>query len=298
MDQGQAAILKGVSDMDMFEPFAACISPIRPASHAASPDDVLPVASRHRSAGFSLTELLVALSIILILTAMATGAIVAAKGSQKKLSTRDVVAKLDSIIASHYASYRRLDVDAGTGASRGEVVRGIVSGDLPDSWTVVATLASRPASALTARQRVYTSIWQAIPDKAAVTATHGSAECLFMIVMQGGIADCLDCRSMLVDIGDQDNDGMPEFLDAWGRPIGFVLWPSGLRLPVTSDENFFSSRLPFESSVATVAEARARVSRPLIFSSGPDGIAGLNPDAGPLAGAADNITNFDEEAKR
>ena len=32
-------------------------------------------------------------------------------------------------------------------------------------------------------------------------------------------------------------------------------------------------------------EARARVVRPLIFSAGPDGIAGLDPDASPLAGA-------------
>lgn len=282
--------------MDMFEPSGACIHRARLARPSSrSPRRPAPT---QWSAGFSLTELLVALSIILILAAMATGAIAAAKGSQKKLSTRDVVSKLDSIIASHYASYRRLEVTPNSGESRGQAVRRIVGGDLPDSWTTVADLAAKEASSLTARQRVYTSIWQSISDKNAVRAAHGSAECLFMIVMQGGIADCLDCRSMLVDIGDQDNDGMPEFLDAWGRPIGFTLWPAGLRLPPTNDAKFFSDRAPFEATVSTVAEARARVSRPLIFSPGPDGIAGLNPDASPLTGAADNITNFDEEAKR
>jgi hypothetical protein len=29
------------------------------------------------------------------------------------------------------------------------------------------------------------------------------------------------------DIGDVDEDGAPEFLDGWGRPIHFVRWPAG-----------------------------------------------------------------------
>jgi hypothetical protein len=29
------------------------------------------------------------------------------------------------------------------------------------------------------------------------------------------------------EIGDLDGDGMPEILDAWGRPIAFLRWPAG-----------------------------------------------------------------------
>jgi prepilin-type N-terminal cleavage/methylation domain-containing protein len=284
--------------MDVFGALAACIDQLRAACSAGPAVCGVPGASRGEQKGFSLTELLVTLSITLALAALATAAIAAAKGSQKRLATREVIARLDSIIAPHYASYRRLDVAASSAAARGQAVRAVVEGDLPDRWATVAELASREDSTLTARQRVYAATWQAIPDKAVVMAFHGSAECLFMIVTQGSVTDCLDCRSLLGDIGDVDDDGMPEFLDAWGRPIGFVLWPTALRLPPASDARFFSDRPPFESSVATVAEARARVSTPLLFSAGPDGIAGLDPAAGPLDGAADNITNFDEEARR
>ena len=28
-------------------------------------------------------------------------------------------------------------------------------------------------------------------------------------------------------IGDTDDDGAPEFLDGWGRPIEFIRWPTG-----------------------------------------------------------------------
>ena len=28
-------------------------------------------------------------------------------------------------------------------------------------------------------------------------------------------------------IGDTDGDGAPEFLDGWGKPIGFIRWPAG-----------------------------------------------------------------------
>lgn len=288
--------------MDMFEPCTAAFQHL--GSLGASGSLSSRVSGRHVAcaasrSGFTLPEFLVAAAIAVTLMSMSSAAILAAKVSQRKLATRDAIAKLDAIVAPHYVSYRRLNVEPKQGETRGELIRNVVRGDLPDGWGVVKDLANGE-SQLTARQQVYVAIWQGMAEseRAAVEATNGSAECLFMIVMQGGIADCLDCRSMLIDIGDQDGDGMPEFLDAWGRPIGFVLQPSGLRLPAASDTNFFTDRLPFESSVATVTEARARVVRPLIFSAGPDGIAGLNPDASPLAGAADTITNFDEEAKR
>ena len=253
--------------------------------------------------GFSLTELLVATVIIMALAALATAAMSAAGGNQKKLRTQALIAKLDAIVAAQYESYAGRNVDAASGAARGTVLRGIARGDLPDRWSVVAELATRPTAELTPPQQAYAAVWESLPDqyRQTVGLEHESAECLFVAVMHGGISDCLDCESLHIDVGDTDGDTMPEFLDAWDTPIGFVLEPKKLRLPPDSRTDFFSSSLPFDPVVATTIEAKGGMMRPLVFSAGPDGAAGLLPDAGPAPDSnehADNLTNFDDEAKR
>lgn len=56
-----------------------------------------------------------------------------------------------------------------------------------------------------------------------------SAEMLYLIV-QGTLASDDDSRDVFKpdNIGDTDNDGMPEFVDGWGRPIKFIRWPVGM----------------------------------------------------------------------
>ncbi len=49
------------------------------------------------------------------------------------------------------------------------------------------------------------------------------AECLFMIVTSDG-ADTAEFAPN--EIADTDNDGIPEFVDKWGTPIQFFLWPT------------------------------------------------------------------------
>lgn len=254
--------------------------------------------------GFSLVELLVSVAIMLTLFAVSAGAFSAASGQQKRLRTRAVIAKIDSIVSAQYASYAGRNVEATTSAGRGEILRGLARGDLPDDWNDdVEPLASAPESSLTAHQRAYAAVWNALGQgqKDTIPDEHSSAECLFLAVMYGGLADCLDCDSLRIDVGDHDEDHMPEFLDAWGNPIGFVLEPANLRLPPDSREKFFSASLPFDPVVATTTEAKGGLMRPLIVSAGPDGDYGLEPDAAPSPGsnaAKDNLTNFDEEARR
>jgi prepilin-type N-terminal cleavage/methylation domain-containing protein len=252
--------------------------------------------------GFSLTELLVVAAIILMLTSLAGAAISSASSSQKKFRTKTLISKLDSLVAAQFADYGNRDVGGSAGSDRGTLLRAMAQGDLPDSWVIVRGLATVDTADLTPHQRAYVAVWKSIDGQQdRVIATNASAECLFMIVMQGGVADCLDCRGLQADIGDQDGDGMPEFLDAWGTPIGFVLWPSGLRLPADSGTSFFSSVLPFEPIVPSMNDAKGGLMRPLVFSAGPDREYGIDAQARPLAGAsthADNLTNFDEEAKR
>jgi hypothetical protein len=119
-----------------------------------------------------------------------------------------------------------------------------------------------------------------------------------MMVTRGGLADCLACSELEgIGTGDTDGDGAKEFLDPWGNPIRYVLWPQAFELPPGTSF--------FPGGVRT---------RPLIFSHGPDGLGTTKVNAGgnlpSVAGGLggvdgsgtdrrlDNVTNFDAEAKR
>lgn len=278
-----------------------------------------------RRPAFSLVELLVVVSIILVLMGLLGAAVSAARASQKRQGADSLIDKLDVIIQQQFATYVSRSVPAAmlTGPSksvaRAAYLRRLASAEMPDSWADVKLIASGSAGVpLTGPQNAYTAMLQSLNP----TDQYADAECLFMIVMQGGIADCLDCGSLKSsDKGDTDKDGAYEFLDTWGNPIRYVLWPAGLELPPGSGR-FFSTTAPFSSGVP--AAAKGGTMRPLIFSGGPDqrnailvngdGNLRLGPacgdpanatvatfgglDTGGADGRADNITNFDAEAKK
>jgi hypothetical protein len=265
----------------------------------------------------------VVVSIILVLMALVGGGVAAARGSQKRQATQALITKLDAIIQQQFASYasRSVPASALTGpdksAARATYLRKLASAEMPDSWVDVKDIVSGTSGVLaTGPQNAYKAVQQSLNP----TDQYSDAECLFMIVMQGGIADCLDCGELKSsDKGDTDGDGAFEFLDTWGNPIHYVLWPAALKLPA-GDEAFFSNRPPFLAATGTqtFTNPKAGTMRPLIYSNGPDGLDEIdvngsgNLRAGPKcgdpdgsdvggaagAGAADNITNFDAEAKK
>ena len=274
--------------------------------------------------GFSLVELLVVITIILVMMAIAGAGISAARSSQRAQATRALIAKLDAIVSQQYASYASLEVPGGTPQNRGSDLRQRITRDMPDRWTDVKVMAASPNQSGSRHQRAYTGVWASLnpPPSRNAFDTHpnrdayAGAECLFMIIMRGGIASCIDCADLATErIADKDGDGAFEFQDGWGNPIGFILWPAAIELPSDSGTKFFSQAAPFSPT------GTGRGMRPLVYSPGPDGEYGLernneagnlaagvncgNPDfaptstsAAPLAGASDNITNFDAEAKR
>jgi hypothetical protein len=64
-------------------------------------------------------------------------------------------------------------------------------------------------------------------DKLDAVEENQGAECLYQIIMlHTGDGEA---RTMFSpqDIGDVDEDGLPEFLDGWGNPIEFIRWPAG-----------------------------------------------------------------------
>jgi len=63
------------------------------------------------------------------------------------------------------------------------------------------------------------------------TEENQSAECLYLVLATSVINGDAALRTMQArDIGDTDGDGMPEILDPWGVPVGFMRWPVGFYL--------------------------------------------------------------------
>jgi len=274
---------------------AYAASPVTMRSGAGTPADV------PGRAAFTLVELLVVVSIILLLMGLIGSAVSAARGSQRVQATQALIAKIDRVVQQHYSSYAsRVVSGATTAAARGNTLRLLATHELPDSWATVRNIISGTSTTgvpLTAPQAAYAGVLTT-STAATVSDQYADAECLFMIVMMGGVADCLDCDALATSQkGDTDNDGAFEFLDAWKQPIRYVLWPSALQLPPSSGTSFFSSTQPFTGG--TSAPAKGGTMRPLIFSGGPQQpflppvISNNGSDV--RAGA---ITNFDAEARK
>ena len=252
-----------------------------------------PAIERHPSdrPAFTLTELLISVAIILILVAMVAGAVSAARTSAKVNATRSMIDKLNTILMTQLATYESRSVDVSAcppGTSKTAyrawfIRRNMITGDMPDRWTDVQYMAQNPSQFTSAPQRAYIAIWNSLTSAQqandGVPKNNGSAECLFMIVMRGGIADCLDCGALRTsDIGDEDGDGMPEFWDAWGNPISYLLWAPAVELPPGSGTPFFSGARALDANpFASSGTIRATLGmRPLIYSPGPDGKSGLD----------------------
>jgi prepilin-type N-terminal cleavage/methylation domain-containing protein len=66
------------------------------------------------------------------------------------------------------------------------------------------------------------------PIRVQWTAAHQGAECLYLIIscMRDGDKSGLDFFDAS-EIGNTDDDAIPEILDAWGKPIEFLRWAPG-----------------------------------------------------------------------
>jgi prepilin-type N-terminal cleavage/methylation domain-containing protein len=240
---------------------------------------------------FTLTELLIVVAIILGLMTLLGSAVSAARTGAKVSSTRATIEKLNTILATQLATYDSRPVDVSgcpSGTSRNAyrawfIRRNMITGDMPDRWSDVQYMANNPAQFTSPAQKTYISIWNSLTPpqqniQTGVNQNNGSAECLFMIVMRAGIADCLDCGALRTsDIGDEDLDGMPEFWDAWGSPISYLLWAPAVELPAGSGLSFFSGlRVLDAQPFALSGSIRPSLGmKPLIYSPGPDGRSGI-----------------------
>lgn len=235
------------------------------------------------SGGFTLIDLLVAITIIGTLAAIVLGAVGLTRHQARVEKTRDLVTKLHNIVMAKYDSYRTrrvpMDLRAYVWAhsplnpscppgekyyhveydlanpdptklkwpkeiarARVNAIRDLMRLEMPDRWSDViwATEPSKPElvplilpSPPSLTQR-YNRIYNSSPADDDTKDKWGAAECLYMIVM--AIPDAAE-QFHESEIGDIDGDGLPEFHDAWGRPIRFLRWPAGF-YEDTTDSGF------------------------------------------------------------
>lgn len=127
------------------------------------------------------------------------------------------------------------------------------------------------------------------------------AECLYLIMATSfvGGSPAIDAIPA-TNIADTDEDGLPEILDGWGQPLGFIRWPVGyfdlelsINTSVPDDFDLFRSDYAFlfdeDTAIAALpTDVNANVysppgktrpytwsMRPLVFSYGPDGNPGI-----------------------
>lgn len=123
------------------------------------------------------------------------------------------------------------------------------------------------------------------------TSENQQAECLYMILAttQDENDSGLDFFAQS-EIGDIDGDGMPEILDAWGRPIMWIRWPAGFisdrQRPsdpaFTQPDALGSGPDPFDplrldprytdQDAPNQRQNDPFLMYPLIYSAGPDGV--------------------------
>ncbi len=211
---------------------------------------------------FTLTEMLLVIAIIGIMTGLALSMLAGAVELSREHRTRSIIAKIDQLISEKYEAYRTRSLplripllgpvdsnnkptytDPRTAAQiRLYAMRDLMRMELPDRksdltnnpiviiqkgspWNATVQL-DQPASFKSYRrsaQRCCGTNWAT-----AWTTTYEGSECLYLILagMQDGEKNALDYFTS-DEIGDVDNDGMKEILDAWGNPIEFLRWPAG-----------------------------------------------------------------------
>jgi prepilin-type N-terminal cleavage/methylation domain-containing protein len=253
-----------------------------------------------RRAAFTLVELLVTMVIIAILAALSLAGLAGVRQRAKADKTRNTIRKIDAVIRPMYDSYRnRRVLDLPPQSDRTvaamqllEAKRWLVAYEMPDRWSDVPPAAAVrkgatgsnvvPLGFRTAAVRSYAAARPTLPNP-----LYGGAECLYLILERSGYEpDALEFFRP-DEIGDVDQDGRPEFLDGWGRPIAFLRWAPGFVSDgplVTSNPRRYSpiqvadpvnAHDPFDP-MRVDPTAYALV--PLIYSSGPDGATAAPDD--------------------
>jgi len=247
--------------------------------------------------GFTLVELLVVITIIVLLAGVVLGALAKTREVAKLDATKATIAKLDNLVMQKYLSYqtRRIPLNLNGiapplsqqqyAALRMLAIRDLMRMEMPDRWSDITQgpLQLAYGSVLPASlglqlpqpslQRLYLAKYNAINK---LKTDHAQAKCLYMWVMSS-IPEAKTVFSGS-EIGvNYDGDGCNVFIDGWGNPIGFLRWAPGattwsdVQIDDTSGNNFHHD--PIDPNFV---EKNAYHLYPLIFAGVLGKTAGAN----------------------
>lgn len=243
-----------------------------------------------RRRGFTLVELLVVCAVVAVLLSMVLFALRGAAEQARVDRTRAQITKIHDLMIARYEGYRerplpmRVTNADPVSASRHRLYATweLMRMEIPDrksDLTDNAAYLKQPdgvtplqPSLWTAMRRKANALQLAKPTPGDWTTADWSlenqqAECLYLWLstIRDGESTGLDFFPQS-EIGDTDNDGMPEILDGWGTPIRFLRWAPGYKSVVQSQDPATQPD-PFDP-FKTNPTGYALV--PLIFSAGPD----------------------------
>jgi prepilin-type N-terminal cleavage/methylation domain-containing protein len=214
---------------------------------------------------FTLTELLVVIAIISILASLAAWGVFATIGNRRARNTEDTFKTVNKLLQSHW----RYVIDEANKDSQVSPAVLALAGNDPARARVLwkkfrlmeafpQTFAEcNPATAFVYNnpsaanpyiptgngfQRRYIVKYQTA--LASVGGSHQanteSAACLLLAlgISRGGGATALSTDQIGFAVGDTDADGIPELVDGWGNPVGFLRFPWNMPNPAAGTTKY------------------------------------------------------------
>jgi prepilin-type N-terminal cleavage/methylation domain-containing protein len=198
-----------------------------------------------RRAAFTLIELLITIVVIAILAGAMMTALFGAVEAARQMRTRQLITKTNDHMLARYDAYQtqRLPIYSVPGVARNIyatkrlwALRELMRMEMPDRYSDLQfTSAVLPSTYKSDLRRIYQARVKAATksedeiDYDKVAESNESAECLYLIMTAGGSErNILGVAHSETDVADTDFDGMLEFVDAWGQPLGWCRWPAGI----------------------------------------------------------------------
>lgn len=231
-----------------------------------------------RRPSFTLVEMLVAVTIIAILSSAILTGMYSAQEFAREARTKAQIEKIHALIMNRWQHYpsrvvpiRLTGANVNSAATtRLNALREMLRREMPDRKTDVTSTTFAAGMTAPAATRGYLG-----RAAAGWTEQYQGAECLYMILAQirDGGSNGLDFFTG-DEVGDVDNDGMLEVHDGWGMPIEFLRWAPGYSSNPTAATPVLRSMIqridapdPFDP---LKRDAASYAMYPLIYSAGPD----------------------------